>query len=86
MRTKMMFAALVMSVALSSRAFSAEPAAPATPPAAVPAVAAAAPAPPACKKPYFADWVSMKPVRSLIAELKTVGSALVGENKLYSGQ
>jgi hypothetical protein len=88
MKTKLMITALLLGVALCSRAFSAEPAAtapapaPAVAPAATPAAApaAAGPAAPAGKKPYFADWHRMDPVKSLLSELHDIGCALRGDH------
>ncbi|MGA2256161.1 MAG: hypothetical protein ABSG53_16050 [Thermoguttaceae bacterium] len=81
MRTKMLSAALVLSVALCSRAFS-QPAAPApaTAPAAAPAAASAEkPAPSPCKKGYFDDWHPMRPVKCMLDQLHTIGCAICGD-------
>jgi hypothetical protein len=80
MKTKMMLTALLLGVALCSRAFSAEPTAPAPASAPAAAPAGAGPAAPACKKPYFADWHRMDPVKSLLGELHTIRCALCGDH------
>jgi hypothetical protein len=84
MKTRMMFAALMLSVALCGSAFTAEPAAPATPP--VPAAAGTEqPQPCPEKKPYFADWKPMRPVKSMLMQLKCIGGALCGNHCCNEG-
>jgi hypothetical protein len=81
MKTKILSAALVLSVALCSSVFSGEPAAPAQAPSAVPAVAGSPqPAPCPVKKGYFDDWHRMDPVKSLLGELHTIGCAIRGDH------
>ena len=89
MRTRMTFAALAVSVALRSRAFSAEPSAPApaVPPVAAPATAPAAAAAPAgdghihgwIDREYFKDWHPMRPIQSFLHQLHDVGCAICGD-------
>ena len=88
MRTKMLFAALVLGVAFCSRAFSADQAPPAPPaaPAAVPAVAPAAAAPAGdghihcwIDWTYFKDWHPARPIHSMLDQLHDIGCAIRGD-------